>query len=285
MQANGKHLRRLAAFGIQHVEGILEVLEEIVARVETLDLGEAHVVGVQGVRNHQVRLAVGGVRFPVGQVVVVGVAVIEKTAFFHDQPAGVGACAAGVPAQRAFAGDFGEDADRFEHVLAFLGLIHVLIVDPTITVTADFVTGGDHGTDHVRVALGSHGHREDRQRNIEFLEQLEDPPDTGAAAILVERFHAHVALALQRLRRNHFREKRFGLLVAMQHVALAAFLVVEHEGQGDAGVARPLRVGRVTAVTDQVAWVVSAHCSFPSCSSHVGGALGDESQDGVTAMD
>src|SRR3546814_2533221 len=58
----------------------------------------------------------------------------------------------------------------------------------------------------------------------------------------------------------------------MQDVALAALLVVEHEGQGNAGVARPLRVGRVTAVTDQVAWVVSAHCSFPSCSSHVGGA-------------
>ncbi|MNG13685.1 hypothetical protein D3C84_973790 [compost metagenome] len=53
----------------------------------------------------------------------------------------------------------------------------------------------------------------------------------------------------------------------MQDVALATFLVVEHEGQGDAGIARPVWVRRVTAVTDQVAWVVSAHCSLPSCSS------------------
>src|SRR3546814_12913728 len=67
VQADGKHLRRLAAFGIQHVEGILEVLEKIVALVETLDLSKAHVVGVQGVRNHQVRLPGGGVRFPVRQ--------------------------------------------------------------------------------------------------------------------------------------------------------------------------------------------------------------------------
>ena len=53
------------------------------------------------------------------------------------------------------------------------------------------------------------------------------------------------------------------LLVAVEHIALAAFLVVEEKGQGDAGFTRPVRVGRIVAVTDQVAWVLSAHCSLP----------------------
>lgn len=245
VQADGQHLRRLGPFGVQHVEGILEVLVEVVALVEALDLGEAHVVGVQGVGDHQVRLAGRVVGFPVGQVVVVGVAVVEETAFFHHQAPGVRAGAAGVPAQRAFTGDFSEDADRLEHVLAFLGLVHVLVVDPAVAVAADLVAGFDHGADHVRMALGGHGDGEDGQRNVEFLEQLEDPPDAGAAAILVQRFHAHVALALQGLGGDHFRKEGFRLLVAVQDIALAAFFVIEHERQGDAGIARPVRVRRV----------------------------------------
>ena len=266
VQADGEHLRCLCTLGIQDVEGVLEVVEEVIALVETLHLGEAHVVGVQGVGDHQVRLAGGVVGFPVGQVVVVGIAVVEEAAFLHHQAPGVRAGAPGVPAQGPFAGDLGEDANRFEHVLAFLGLIHVLVVDPAVAVAADFVAGLDHGADHVRMALGGHGHGEDGQRDIEFLEQLEDPPGAGTAAIFVQRFHAHVALALQGLSGDHFREEGFGLLVAMKDVALAAFFVIEHEGQGDAGIAWPVRVGRVGAVTDQVARVVSAHCSLPYCS-------------------
>ena len=127
------------------------------------------------------------------------------------------------------------------------------------------MAGLDHRTDHIRVALGGHGHGEDGQRNIEFLEQLEDAPHPGTAAVFVQRLHAHVARALQRLGRDHFREKRFGLFVAVQDIALAAFFVIEYERQRDACLARPMGVRRVTAVTDQVAWVVSAHCSLPSC--------------------
>ncbi|MCY1448956.1 hypothetical protein D9M71_656700 [compost metagenome] len=50
----------------------------------------------------------------------------------------------------------------------------------------------------------------------------------------------------------------------MEHAAFAAFLVVQHKGQRDAGLTGPVRVWRGVAVTDQVAWVLSAHCSLPS---------------------
>ena len=36
MQADGEHLRRLGTFGVQHVERVLEVLEKLLAVVETL---------------------------------------------------------------------------------------------------------------------------------------------------------------------------------------------------------------------------------------------------------
>ncbi len=211
------------------------------------------------------RLAGRVVRLPVGQVVVIGVAVVQEATFLHHQAAGVRAGAAGVPAQRALAGDFGEDADRFEHVLALLGLVHVLVVDPAVAVAADFMAGLGHGADHVGVALGGHGHGEDGQRHATVLEQFQQAPHAGTAAVLVQRFHAHVAHALQWLGGDHFREESFGLLVTVQDVAFATFLVVEDERQRDASVARPLRVRRVVAVTDQVARVVSAHCSLPSC--------------------
>ncbi|MNO00908.1 hypothetical protein D3C81_2209040 [compost metagenome] len=74
---------------------------------------------------------------------------------------------------------------------------------------ADFVASFDHGTDHVRVTLRSHGDGEDSQRYAGLFEQLEQAPDTGAAAVFVERFHAHVTCALQGLGGDHFREKGF----------------------------------------------------------------------------
>ncbi|MNO57888.1 hypothetical protein D3C76_484340 [compost metagenome] len=116
------------------------------------------------------------------------------------------------------------------------------------------------------MALGGHGHGEDGQRDVEFLEQLEDAPHTGTAAILVQRLHAHVARALQRLGSDHFREEGFGLFVPVQDVALATFFVVEDEREGDTGIPRPVWMGRGVAITDQVARVVGAHCSLPSCS-------------------
>ena len=265
MQADGEHFRGGGAFFVEHVEGVLQVLEELLAAVEALDLGEAHVVGVQGVGDDQVRLAGRVVRFPVGQVVVVGVAVVEEAAFLHHQPAGVRAGAAGVPADRALAGQFGEDADGFEHVLALLGLVHVLVVDPAVAVAADLVAGLGHGADHVRVALGGHGHGEDGQWHAAVLEQLEQAPHAGAAAVFVERFHAHVARALQRLGSDHLGEEGFGFLVTVEDVALATFFVIEHERQRDARIPRPVRMGRGIAITDQVARIISAHCSLPSC--------------------
>ena len=166
MHADGQHFRRtFAAFRIEHVEGVLQVLVEVVTLVEALHLGEAHVVGVQRIGDHQVRLDRRGFRVPVGQVVIVGVRVVEEAAVLAHQTPSVGAGAAGVPAQRALAGEFRENTDGLEHVFTLLGLIHVLVVDPAITVAADFVAVGDHGLDDLRMML--RGQRPRRRSSAE----------------------------------------------------------------------------------------------------------------------
>ena len=110
--------------------------------------------------------------------------------------------------------------------------------------------------------MSSHGDGKHRERDVEFAKQLEHTPYAGTAAVFVQGFHAHVALALQRLRRDHFREEGLRFFVAVEDVALAAFFVVEYERQGDTGVVRPMRMRRVGTVTNQVAWVVCAHSIF-----------------------
>jgi hypothetical protein len=65
-------------------------------------------------------LAVGLLHLgPQRQVVAVVVGVVEEAAVIGDQAAGVGGVAAGVPAERALAGELLDDLHADAHVLAF----------------------------------------------------------------------------------------------------------------------------------------------------------------------
>ena len=89
------------------------------------------------------------------------------------------------------------------------------------------------------------------------VELAQDAPDAGARAVLVHRLHRHVAV-LVGLRRDQLGEEGLRGGVAVQHVVLAAFLVVEDELDGDARAARPARVRRARAVAAQVARIDEA---------------------------
>ena len=62
VQPDGEHLGCRVALGVEHVEGVTQVLEEVLTVVEALGAGEAHVIGVQGVGDDEMRhlLAIGG---------------------------------------------------------------------------------------------------------------------------------------------------------------------------------------------------------------------------------
>src|SRR5688500_18444291 len=184
VQADRHHAMLL---GVQHVEAVLQIGEEIVARVEALRGGEAHVVGVERIRHHQLRLAVS--RVVPGDVVVVVVGVVDEAAVLHHQAARVGAGAPGVPAERALAGQPAMHLDRALHVLALHLQRHVLGVHPAPAVARHFVPGLEECLDRGRVALHCHRHAEYGERHLMALEQLEQPPHADARAVFVERFH------------------------------------------------------------------------------------------------
>ena len=57
MQANRHHLRRGLSLLPQVIKRIFQVRVELITRVKPLRRGEAHIVHIQCVRNHQVRSA------------------------------------------------------------------------------------------------------------------------------------------------------------------------------------------------------------------------------------
>src|SRR6202043_3038090 len=55
MQAERNHLRRRRAFGIEHVKTVLQIAEERLATAKALRIDEAHVVGIERVRDNEMR--------------------------------------------------------------------------------------------------------------------------------------------------------------------------------------------------------------------------------------
>lgn len=52
---HGHHLRRGFTLGVQHVKAVFQIGIKLLRGVEPLGGGEAHVVGVEGIRHDQVR--------------------------------------------------------------------------------------------------------------------------------------------------------------------------------------------------------------------------------------
>ena len=85
------------------------------------------------------------------------------------------------------------------------------------------------------------------------LEDAVDAPEARAAAVLEHRLGVEVAPAGGRRRADDLVEERLRLGVALERRPLAALLVVEDEAERQPRAARPLRVGRMLPVADEVA--------------------------------
>ena len=239
MQADAHHLRAAGlAFGVERVERVLQIGEELVAAVEALGRGEAHVIGVERIRDDQLLLAI--MLVPVGQVVRIGVGNVVETASFRHEIDRVDGTAAGIPATRPLAGHERVQADGLGDGRALVVRRHVLVLDPFEAVRGDFPTGFDHRRDLGGRALQGGGDAIDRDRHVLFRQQPVQAPEAGARAVFVDGFHVPVALAWPLRGADDFRQEGFRCRVAMQHAVLAAFLVVQDELYGDARFARPL---------------------------------------------
>jgi hypothetical protein len=96
MEADRHHLRRSFAFCVQRVEAVLEIGEELVARIEALRGRKAHVVGIQRIGHDQ--LLPVAMLFPIRQIVRVGIGAVEKAALLRHEAVRVLRGAARIPA-------------------------------------------------------------------------------------------------------------------------------------------------------------------------------------------
>ena len=127
------------------------------------------------------------------------------------------------------------------------------VVDPAPAVARHLPAGVDHRARGGRVALERLAHRVHGQRQAVILEDAVDAPEARAAAELEHRLGVEVAPADRRRRADDLVQVRLGLGVALERRPLAALLVVEHEAERQPRAARPVRVGRVLPVADEVA--------------------------------
>ena len=257
VQADRHHLGRAEPLRVERVEAVFEIGEELVAGIEALRRGEAHVIGVERIGHDELRPFCA--LDPIGQFVGVGVRQIEEAAVLAGQVQRVDGAAALVEAERARAGQPLMQRDGLGDRVALGVAREILVVDPFQAMRGDFPAGVLHRGD--RIGVARHGGRdgEDGDGNCARREQPVQPPKTGARAIFVDRLHVHVALPRPRLRADDLREEGFRRRVAMQDVVLAAFLVIDDELQRDARPARPIGVRRMGAVADHVARIALAH--------------------------
>ncbi len=253
-----QHLRRFVTLCVQDVERVAQVMEEVVRRVEALRRGKAHVVGIERVRHHKVRLdvATAGLHLrPERQVVAIVVGVVHETALLHDETTRIRTVAAGVPTQRRATRHFLEDVDGDAHVLTLGRLVHVLIVNPAPAVTRNLVPKRLECRRHLRVTLHGHCHAKHGQRQASTLELAQDAPHARARTVFIDGFHAHVT-GLVGGRANDLGQELLGRLVTVQYTVLAALFVIQHELDGNARTSRPVGKRYMSAVADKVAGII-----------------------------
>ena len=114
-----------------------------------------------------------------------------------------------------------------------------------------------HGGNGLRVAGHGTRHAIDGQRHAAAREHPPQPPEAGACAVFVDRFHVEVALPGPGLRADDLRQQAFGRRIAVENRALPAFLVIQDELHGDARIARPARIRRRAPIAYEVARIGS----------------------------
>ena len=251
MEPDRQHLRRHAAFGVERVERILEIGVELVAAIEALGAGEAHVVRIERIGNHELRAA--RPFEPVRQIVGVSVGAIDEAALLHAETDGVERRAALIEAERAGACDLGMDAHRFGDMARLDVGRRVAIIDPLEAVGGDFPARLVHRLNRLAIARHRHRHRIDGDGNRAVGEQTMQAPEPGPGAVFVDRLHVHMPHARPGLSADDLGQERFGGGVAVQDVVLAALLVIDDELDRDARLVRPVGERRGAPIADHVA--------------------------------
>src|SRR5580692_2438200 len=250
MQPHRHHARALRTLFVEDIEAVAQKGEEILAGTENA-AAEFRIVGRQRIRHNEVWPVTHP--HPIGQLVVVGIAVIEEPAMLDQEAAGIfGRCVAAIPAGRGFASRPADQIDGLRNLPSFLGLREAWVVDPAIAVAADVPAARGDRRGGGRVRLEGLGAAENRYRHRKAGEDPMQPPEAYTGAIFEHALGAEIATCHAQIRAQHLGQSALGNTVSRRIGELRAFLEIDHEIDGDAGVARPLGVRRLGTVADEI---------------------------------
>ena len=102
-----------------------------------------------------------------------------------------------------------------------------------------------------REAAAKYGHRQ-----FAFGEYTQDAPEPDAANVLIKRLRHEIAFTYLNQGHRNFANIGLCMLVPIKDRILRPFLAVQHEVNGEPLPVRPLCIGRVSPVTDEVAGIV-----------------------------
>src|SRR4051794_9030890 len=251
MQSDGHHLRRLLALAVERVEIVAQRDEQIFGLTPTQATREARVVVVEGVWDDEMWTAV--IVGPIGQLVVVGVAVIKEPAFLNDKAPCIGARRADVPADRPRSGQSPNGIDGEVDMLSLGCFVDAVIVDPAPPVIDNIAALTRHRLGGLRVTLESHADGIDRRDHLPLGEDVHETPEADTTAVFVGRLHIKITRALEWDRHKKIGQPSFGDLVAVQYAALATLFIVDDEIEGEARPTGPTRVRRPVGIADEIA--------------------------------
>src|SRR6516225_11758983 len=251
VHADRHHPRPFGALLVKEVEAVAQKGEEVLSGGENA-AAELRIVGGQRIGYDEVRPIADP--YPIGQLVVVGVAVVEKPAVLDQEPAGVfRRRITTIPAGGALAGGLADQVDGGGNLLPLLAFGKPGMVGPAIAVAADIPVAGSDCSGRRRVRLEGPSAAKNRHRQPEAREDPMEAPEPDPGAVFEHALGTEVAPADPEVAAEHLGQPALGHSVAGRIGEFRTFLEIDHEIDGDAGVAGPSGMGRLSAVTDEVA--------------------------------
>ena len=188
---------------------------------------------------------------PIGQFIVIGVAVIAVAQLHQDAPCVQAGGVAAIPALGAVAGGVLDDAGGLGQSVALGGLVHIGVAVPTEAVAHHIPAGLADGRRRLGGALQALRHGIDGAGQAGAGEKPMQPPEADAAAILEHALGREVTAFRQA--GGALGQGVLALRVAIGHRALAALLVIDDEVEREARTARPAGIGGIAAIAFKIA--------------------------------
>src|SRR5712691_5135544 len=245
------HERR-PALSDELVEAHRQRVEEVARSREAGADEVAAVVVCLRVRDDEKR-SCGGAHV-VGKVVARAVGVVDEAALLDEQLPRVRARpGAAVPTEWTLAEDTLEGRDRAEDLLPLLVAREPPGLDPASTVSEQVVVTLAHPLRDAGVELERSGGRRDGDGNLRCVEDAREPPDAGAAAVVVVRLGAEIQVRRIDAGRGVFSPAVVAVVAPPDRV-LGAFLVDEHDVDDDVGAFGPGEPFWLACVADEIAF-------------------------------